>query len=198
MKVKHQPRQARLKQRLWTREEYYRLLDLGFFDDQRVELIEGVVVQMPAQKNYHAMSISLAHDALRAAFGPGYWVRVQASLDLSPYSVPDPDLAVVKGDPRTHKTPDNPTTALLLVEVSETTLRHDRRVKGSLYARAGIADYWIINLVDWELEVYRNPVPDSRQHFDFGYADVIALPATDHVAPLAAPQSRIAVADLLP
>lgn len=195
MKVQQQ---VRPKRRLWTLKEYYRLSALGFFDGQRVELIEGVIVQVPAQRNFHALSITLTDDALEAAFGPGYWVRVQASLDLSPYSVPDPDLAVVRGDPRTHKTPDNPTTALLLVEVSETTLRHDRLVKGSLYARAGIADYWIINLVDQELEVYRDPVPDSGQRFGFGYDNVTALAATDYVTPLAAPKERIAVADMLP
>jgi Uma2 family endonuclease len=186
------------KRRLWTLKEYYRLYDLGFFHGQRVELIEGVIVQMPAQKNFHALSIKLTGDALELAFGPGYWVRIQASLDLSPLSVPDPDLAVVKGKPRDHKTPDSPTTALLLVEVSETTLRFDRTIKSSLYARSGIADYWIVNLVDQQLEVHRNPVPDSSQRFGFGYADVSVLTATDYVTPLAAPQARIAVADLLP
>ena len=74
------------RRRLWTCKEYYRLSAVGFFRGQRVELIEGVIVQMPAQKNYHPLTISLAHDALRAACGPGYWVRVQASLDLRPYS----------------------------------------------------------------------------------------------------------------
>lgn len=72
------------KQRRWTREEFYKLLDLGFFLEQRVELIEGEIVQMPAQKNLHAIGISLADHTLQAAFGPGYWVRVQMSLDLTP------------------------------------------------------------------------------------------------------------------
>jgi Uma2 family endonuclease len=163
-----------------------------------VELIEGVVVQMPAQKNLHALSIKLTDHALETAFGPGYWVRVQASLDLSPLSVLDPDLAVVKGSPRDHNTPDNPTTAQLVVEVSETTLRYDRIGKSSLYARAGIADYWIVNLVEQLLEVHRNPVPDSSQQFGYGYADVLILKPTDYVTPLAAPDARILVADLLP
>src|SRR5262249_25072776 len=80
----------------------------------------------------------------------------QGSLDLSPWSVPDPDVAVVQGSPR-NASPDNPTTALLLVEVSETTLAYDRSTKASLYARAGIADYWIVNLVDRQVGVLRNP-----------------------------------------
>lgn len=186
------------KRRRWTRKEFYRLLDLGFFLEQRVELIGGEVLVMPAQKNLHAISIALTEDALRTAFGAGHWVRVQMSLDLRPHSVPDPDLAVVPGTPRTYDPAHNPTSALLIVEVSDTTLRYDRGHKASLYARAGIADYWIVNLVDRQLEVHRNPVPDRRQPFRFGYADVTALALTDFATPLAAPQARIAVADLLP
>jgi Uma2 family endonuclease len=125
-------------------------------------------------------------------------VRVQASLDLTPNSVPDPDLAVVAGAPRTHNTNTNPTSALLIVEVSLTTLGLDRRRKGSLYARAGIADYWIVNLVDHQLEVRRSPVRDSNQRYGFGYADLTVLGPADHATPMAAPQARIAVADLLP
>jgi Uma2 family endonuclease len=184
--------------RRWTVEEFYRLLDLGFFDEQRVQLIEGVILQAGPQLNLHAVATALTADALRSAFGPAYWVRLQASLDLTPYSVPDPDLAVVTGAPRTHNVNQNPTSALLIVEVSLTTLAFDRRRKGSLYARAGIEDYWIVNLVDRHLEVYRNPAPDSSQRYGFGYADLNVLTPTDHATPLAAPQARIAVADLLP
>ena len=191
--------QAGPKRRRWTQKEFYRLLDLGFFYDQRVELIGGEIIVMPAQKNFHALGIELTADALRAAFGTGFWVRVQMSLDLSPSSVPDPDLAVVPGSPRSHKgDKDNPTTALLIVEVSETTLRLDRRRKASLYARAGITDYWILNLIDRQLEVYRDPIADSSQLFGWHYGSRTDLAPTDTVSPLAAPQASIRVADLLP
>jgi Uma2 family endonuclease len=186
------------RRRLWTRHEFYRLVDLNFFLGQRVELIEGEIVQMPAQKNLHALAIELTREALDKAFGSGHWVRVQMSLDLTPLSVPDPDLAVVSGNPRDHSTADNPKTALLIVEVSDTTLRYDRRRKASLYARAGIADYWIVNLVHRQLEVRRNPVPDSRQRYGFRYSSRTILAPSDFVTPLATPQARIAVADLLP
>jgi Uma2 family endonuclease len=185
------------RRRLWTRHEFYRLVDLNFFRGQRVELIEGELVQMPAQKNVHLATICLVAEALRSAFGPGYWVRPQGSLDLSPLSVPDPDVAVVPGSPKGCST-DNPTTALLIVEVSDTTLRYDRGRKASLYARAGIADYWIVNLVHRQLEVRRNPVPDSRQRYGFRYSSRTILAPSDFVMPLAAPQAQIAVADLLP
>jgi Uma2 family endonuclease len=191
-------RRAGPKRRRWTSKEFYPLLDLGFFLDQRVELIEGEILVMSAQKNLHPLSIKLTEDSLNVAFGVGYWVRVQMSLDLTPFSVPDPDLAVVEGSPRDHNTPDNPTSALLIAEVSETTLRYDRGRKASLYARVNIADYWIVNLVQRQLEVYRNPVPDGNQAYGFGYADVMVLGPNDYVSPLAAPQARIAVADFLP
>jgi Uma2 family endonuclease len=186
------------RRRRWTRKEFYRLLDLNFFYGQRVELIEGEIILMPAQKNRHALGIGLTDDALRAAFGPGHWVRVQMSLDLSPRSVPDPDLAVVAGDKQSYRGKPNPTSALLIVEVSETTLRLDRARKGSLYARSGIADYWIVNLVDNVLEVHRDPAPDSNQRFGYGYTTKTTHQPSEVVSPLAAPNASIKVADLLP
>ena len=94
--------QAGPRRRRWTRKEFYKLLDLGFFNEQRVELIGGEILVMPPQKNYHAMGIKLTEDALNAACGPNYWVRVQMTLDLRPHSVVDPDLAVIAGAIRTH------------------------------------------------------------------------------------------------
>jgi Uma2 family endonuclease len=186
------------KARPWSAQELYRLLDLGFFNEQSVELIEGEIIEMAAQSNLHAQSITLTADALSGAFGKRFWVRVQMSLDLSPYSVLDPDIAVIAGSVRDNAGRNNPTTALLVVEVSETTLAYDRNRKGSLYARAGIADYWIVNLDKRLLEVYREPAPDEVKDFGFGYQNVRYLEATDEIAPLAFPQARLKVADLLP
>jgi Uma2 family endonuclease len=180
----------------WTTKEYYRLYDLGFFDGQRVELIEGEIIVMPVMKNPHAIAITLAEDALRAAFGPGHWIRPQMPLHFGLWSEPEPDVAVAQGGPRDYA--DHPTTALLVVEISETTLRYDRGRKGPLYAQAGITDYWIVNLVDRQLEVYRDPQPDPKRPRHYTYAQVTILKATDVVTPLAAPNARIAVADLLP
>jgi Uma2 family endonuclease len=181
--------------RRWTRAEYYRLADLGFFTGQRVELIGGRVVKMPPMKNAHVIGVSLAEDALRAAFGAGHWVRTQAPLNLTRTSAPEPDVAVVAGRPRDYT--DHPTTALLVVEVSDTTLAHDRR-KARLYARAGIADYWILNLVAGQLEVHRQPQADPARRRRFTYGSRTILTAGDVIAPLAAPQASILVADLLP
>ncbi len=181
----------------WTREEFYRALETGVLAERRYELIEGEVVDMPAQKNFHGATVTLVQDTLRDLFGGGYWIRPQLSLDLSPLSVVDPDVAVIVGKAKSCP-PANPTTALLVVEVSDTTLSYDRSTKASLYARSGIADYWIVNLVDCHLEVYRTPVAEKQQPFGFEYADHQILDPEDEVSPLAMPTSKVKVADLIP
>jgi Uma2 family endonuclease len=178
--------------RQFTAAEFWRMYDLGFFNDQRVELIGGEIVTKLTQSNWHAIGLDLMRDALAGVFGPNYWVRVQNSLDLSPLSVPDPDIAVTIGSARQQRGQRaNPTSALLVVEVSDTTLATDRERKASLYAASGIADYWILNIAD-------NPRPDATQDFGFGYASLTTLTAVDFATPLAAPNARISVADLLP
>jgi len=185
-----------LKTRRWTRDEYYRMGEMGFFQDQRVELLEGEVIEMSPQLSRHAVAIGLAELALRGVFGLACWVRTQLPLHVGTSSAPEPDLAVVKGAPRDFN--EHPATALLVVEVSESTLAYDRTRKASLYARAGIADYWIVNLAERCLEVYREPRADTAQSYGFGYGAFVSRAAGDSVAPLHLPGARIAVADLLP
>jgi len=173
------------------------MADVGLFRDQRVELIEGTIVQMPPQKNFHMIAIGLAEKALQAAFGPRHWLRIQGPLHLGRQSAPEPDLAVVPGGPRDYAA-GHPTSALLIVEISDTTLAYDRGRKASLYARAKVADYWIVNLIHGRLEVRRNPVPDPGERYGWRYQDVLLLGPQDRIAPLAAPKKRVLVADLLP
>ena len=169
------------------------MADAGLFHDRRVELIEGEVVDMPPQKNAHYTAILLAQRALERAFGPNHVVRVQGPLDLGERSQPEPDLAVVPGSPRDYR--DHPKTALLVVEVSDTTLAFDRERKAKLFAKAGIREYWIINLVDRVVEVYRTP---SSELGGPRYEDVQAIPPGSTVTALAAPAAPIHVTDLLP
>jgi Uma2 family endonuclease len=122
---------------------------------------------------------------------------MQGPLDLGPYSEPEPDVAVVPG-PRARYATQHPRTAVLVVEVSDTTLAYDRTHKASLYAAAGIEDYWIINLVDGQVEVRRDPVPDPIQPHGHTYATLTVLRPPASVAPLAAPGAGLAIADLLP
>jgi len=80
----------------FTRSDYYRMADAGVFDGQRVELIDGEIVQIPRLKNPHVVATGLVEDVLRGSFGKQFWVRVQAPLHLTDHSEPEPDLAVVK------------------------------------------------------------------------------------------------------
>lgn len=186
------------KTRRWSAEEFYRLLDEGYFLNQRVELLEGEIIEMAPQKNWHALGIGLADDELRRAFGPNYWVRVQMLLDLTPFSVLDPDLAVIAGTKRQNATAANPKSALLVLEVAVTTLRYDRLWKCSLYARVGVEDYWILNVKDRQLEVYRKPAPDAKARYGYAYSDVMYFDEKKSIAPLEKPKAKIRVADMLP
>jgi Uma2 family endonuclease len=116
---------------------------------------------------------------------------------LDDESAPEPDLAVVQGIRGAYRE-SHPAHAALVVEVADSSLDFDRERKGSLYARAGIQDYWIVNLVDRVLEVYRQPGPDRSAAYGWRYRSVERLALPDAVAPLAFPSARIAVADLLP
>ena len=135
--------------------------------------------------------------ALNQIFMHGYDVRTQLPLVLDSYNKPEPDIAVVIGSIRDYANA-HPTTALLVVEISDTTLRYDRTAKAALYARANIADYWIVNLGNRVLEVHRQPAPMDDMPLGFGYLSITRHIITDSVSPLAMPQATISVADLLP
>jgi len=112
-------------------------------------------------------------------------------------SRPSTDLVVVRGRPGDHRE-SHPARVALAVEVAESSLEFDRERKGSLYARAGIDDYWIVNLVDRVVEVYREPEPDASAVYGWRYRSVTALPPPAVLVPLAFTSSQVAVADLLP
>jgi Uma2 family endonuclease len=152
---------------------------------------------MPPQGPIHSTGTRSAEEALRIAFGPGFDVRPQMPLSLGLASDPEPDLAVVSGSFRDYCTA-HPSTALLVVEVSDTTLAYDRCEKASLYARAGLADYWIVNVLDEQVEVHRHPHPNPDMPFGYGYTNITVYRVGDEIVPLAAPTTLVAVADLLP
>jgi Uma2 family endonuclease len=178
----------------WTIDEYYRLGELGFFQGRRVELIEGELLVSSPQNAPHGDGVEAVADAMYLLFKPGFRVRVHLPLRLGPATEPEPDVYVVAGTRnRTH-----PTAAVLVVEVSDSSLADDRTRKASLYASAGIADYWIVNLVENLVEVRRDPVPDPNEPHGFRYATVTAHAPAGVVSPLALPSATVAVADLLP
>ena len=186
--------------RLWriTRARYEQLVKKGAFGpDDRVELLDGLLVAREPQGSRHAVVVDLVRVALERAFGRGYYVRDDKPLALDDSSEPEPDAVVVRGRPRDFLEA-HPAAALLVVEVAETSLAVDRLRKGGLYARAAIPDYWIVNLVDEVLEVYRQPVRAPSRRHGWKYGSVRLLKRNAVVSPLAAPRARIRVADLLP
>jgi Uma2 family endonuclease len=181
---------------LLTVGQYYKMAEVGLFEGKRVELIEGKIIEMDPAGSKRATAIALASDCLREAFSKNYFVRVQCPVHCNQCSVPEPDVAIIKGNVRDFSQA-HPTTAALIVEVADTTLHFDRREKASLYARAGIKDYWILNLLDKRLEVYRKPIQDASQPLGFSYSEIRILTQIDSIKPLSA-KIEIVVADLLP
>lgn len=180
----------------FTINQFYQMDDLGYFEDRRVEMIRGVICEM-TQKFGHATSAELTGEMLRLIFGQGWVVREAKLLDTGRRSLLESDFSVIKGSIRAF-TILHPTTAALVVEVSETTLRKDRTIKAHLYAQANQPEYWIVNLVNRQLEVHREPGPDPERRGRFRYAQVTTVPESGRISPLAAPQAEVAVADLLP
>lgn len=183
----------------FTRDQYRSMAEHGFFDGRRVCLLHGVVIDMAAIKEPHAAGSSLVVYALEAAFGLGFWVREQKPLDVNTANDPEPDVVVVPGDPRTYsRSPTAPhaSTALVVVEVADTTLTQDTSTKPELYATAGVLDYWVLDVVNNVLRVFRDPylLPGGTKTF----RSHTTLTAGDTVTLLAVPNTPIPVADLLP
>src|SRR5438552_5121621 len=189
--------QASLTLRRWNRTEYERLVDLGLFRGDPVELIGGQLVVAEPQGSDHATAVGAADDALRAILPAGWIVRAQMPVALDDESAPEPDLVVVPGIRAAYRE-SHPAHPALAVEVADSSLEFDRQHKGSLYARAGIQDYWIVNLTGRVLEVCRDPAPDPAAAYGWRYRSVASLTPPAVVMPLAFTSSRIAVADLLP
>jgi Uma2 family endonuclease len=182
----------------WTRVQYERLIECGFFQPgEPVELVGGQLLVAEPQGSRHFGAVRAVEEALRAAFGTGWDVRGQGPLALDEESEPEPDVAVVAGSFRDYLD-GHPARAVLVVEVSESCLALDRDHKGSLYARAGLADYWIVNLVDRVVEVYREPEAVPSAPFGWRYRSVATHGTGESIAPLATPHARIRVADLIP
>jgi Uma2 family endonuclease len=187
-----------VRTRRWTRGEYDRLVECEILGtEDRIELLGGEMIVKEPQHRPHVTGIQLVARALRGAFGPGWEVQIQAPVALDDESEPEPDVSVVPGDPRDYGMA-HPTRPVLVVEVSLSRLGFDREHKGSLYARAGVADYWIVNLPDRRLEVYREPVPDGAAPFGWRHGHHATLGPGERVSPLALPGTDMAVADLLP
>ena len=183
--------------RRWTRVEYDRLIECGFFQPRdRVELLGGQMIVSEPQSDRHYTAIRALEEALRAGFGPGWEVRTQGPVALDDESEPEPDVAVVPGTFRDYRH-GHPARPVLVVEVSLSSLALDRAQKSSLYARAGLADYWVVNLVDRVVEVCREPERDASAPFGWRYRSMSIFGPDATISPLAAPHAGVRVSDVV-
>ena len=155
-----------------------------------------LIVSEP-QGSRHCTAVCLVQEALRAALASGWVVRSQGPVALDDESEPEPDIAVVRGTARDYSD-EHPSRPVLVVEISESSLSLDRDDKGSLYARARLEDYWIVNLVDRVLKIYRQPVADPSARHGWRYASKIVLGPDASVSMLALPGVSLAVRSVLP
>jgi len=181
--------------RRFTRKEYYQMFELGFFQNQRVELIDGEVIYMSPQKSPHALTIAIVTGWLVHALGTSFTVRGQLPLVASNWTEPEPDFAIIPGSPESQK--EHPATALLIIEVADNSLAYDRN-KAAIYAAAKVPEYWIINLQQRRLEVYRHPTVDMAADYGFAYRETFIRRANQQIKPLRLPIDTTDVSRLFP
>jgi Uma2 family endonuclease len=188
------PTLAPLTPRRITVDEYDRIIASGSLNDpKRVELIDGYMVTKMAKSPEHSYSTKEALKALDRLLPPGWTSRKEEPVRIAPYDEPEPDISVVRGSDADyrHRLPEVPDVGLV-VEVTRTNVSADRQ-QGNLYSRAGIPVYWIVNLVERQIEVYTDPGPN-------GYASRKDLTSGQHVPVVidGSPCGQIAVDDILP
>jgi Uma2 family endonuclease len=184
--------------RRWTRVEYERLIDLGVFSpDERLELLDGALVVREPQGSRHAAAIRKVLDSLRAALGDAWRLDSQLPLALDDASEPEPDVSVVPHDPHAYRDA-HPSRAVLIVEIAVTSYRTDREYTFSLYARAGIAECWLVDVANQRVEVHREPEMSPAALYGWRYRSVETLRGSATVRPLIAPNAAIRASDLLP
>jgi len=176
----------------WTRAECAALEASGIWEAQKLELIDGELISKMGKNRPHVRALVRMMKLLVEVFG---WDRVnpEAPIEVAsrdnPTNEPEPDLIVLRQISSFPTTAPKPTDLDLVVEIADTTLRFDLTVKAELYARAGIVEYWVLDLTGRRLIVHREPQAGS-------YRSIIAYSESEMVAPLASPQNELLVTDL--
>jgi Uma2 family endonuclease len=178
----------------WTKREYHAEVDRGAFRQQRIFLYRGELIEMPPMGSLHAFGITNLTEWLARAFFPQYRVRIQQPFETPGESVPEPDGAVVTREQmRRRPHPDN---ALLLIEVADSSLDLDREMAFE-YAAAKVPEYWIVNMQERCVEIYREPVADAAAVLGFRFASHRIAQHGETIAPLMRPGESVAVASLV-
>lgn len=179
-------------QHFWTRAEYYRLYDAGVLGEARIELLEGVIYHKIPKYEPHNFSVAQIAAMLRHIFGDEF-VRQESPVAVDDQNDPEPDVSVTT-KPRAefvHTGAPTPSDVALVVEVADTSLPRDLGKKARIYARAGIAECWVVDLNGRRLVVHRSPSAT-------GYASVLTLADTESTNLLAVPEQTLTVAEMLP
>ncbi|MGB3264887.1 MAG: Uma2 family endonuclease [Microcoleus sp.] len=179
--------------RKWTVKEYQKLGEIGFFHpEERVELIAGNILKMSAKGTAHTSATRRTATLLRELLENLAAVYTQDPIALDDSSEPEPDIAVVVIDPLDYATHHpTPSEVYLIIEVADSSLAYDREVKAKIYARSRIADYWVLNVNDRQLHVFREPADDE-------YQSEVILGEFSSISPLQFPDFNISIGEMLP
>lgn len=179
------------KRRRFTVDEYCAMADAGILcEDERIELLDGEILVMPPIGEPHEDGTTRLGGDLTYSLYERAWVRVQNSVRLDDYGLPEPDIAVVRLRDDYHRRRPTPEDVLLLIEVADTSLEFDREVKLARYAAAGIPEVWIVNLRARQVEAHSDPVGGT-------YRSRRVVTAEGSISPLAFPDVALAVGDFL-
>jgi Uma2 family endonuclease len=179
--------------RLWTVEDYHQMAEIGIFKpDERVELLEGMILTINAKGTAHRSALGITDHLLKSRLEKRAWVAIQDPVKLNNRSEPEPDIAVVKIDPLNyadhHPTPSE---VYLIIEVADSSFKFDTEVKAKAYAQAGIKDYWVLDVINRQLWIFRNPT-------QAGYQNIVSFPENEIVSPLEFLDLQILISDMLP
>jgi Uma2 family endonuclease len=154
-----------LPQRRWSVNEYHQMMAAGILTTRdRVELLEGCIIEMAPQEPPHASTTSSFGNDFVLLFAGRAWVRQQLPITIALNSEPEPDIAVVRIDPNRYRDRHPvPEDVYLLIEVSDATLNYDRSRKAKVYAQANIPEYWVVNVKQRQVLVFREPQGDRYQ-----------------------------------
>ena len=176
----------------FTGEEFYRLYEVGLFHSKdRIELLNGEIIIMQAIGSRHAQAVTNFNFEFGEQARRRYMVSPQNPVELERYSMPQPDLTLVPMSRRNARRHPKPEEVFLIIEVADSSLAYDREEKRRAYAATGIREFWLLNLVDDVLEIYRQPEGNA-------YREQLTIPADGTATPLAFPDVTIALADILP
>jgi Uma2 family endonuclease len=180
--------------RRWTVEDYHRMGEFGILHaDERTELIAGQVLFMAAKGTPHVTALRLLAIALDALLADlAFFASTQDPIQLDGFSEPEPDCAIVRGTILDYADRHPcPSDIAFVVEVADSTLKYDTEVKDKLYAQSGITDYWVLDLKNRQLHVFRNPTPT-------GYTSHLILTEPNQITPIAFPNITLNLTDILP